>query len=107
MPKKEEEDKDTKEEIDGKFAFQIAQYKVYQDSRQYIVYDSTTAKKTKKGKLIGFCRCMKDAIVVIRDTDMRLSTLNSKTIEKAIDNMVARDAAFAKLLEPLKKLERF
>ncbi len=111
--KTEEEIQEEEEIVHSSFAFEIDRFRIYVDRRQYTVYDASGAKKSEKtgkmalGTLIGYHRTLPDAFESIRDIKIKMSTKNTKTLEKALDAIIKADADWKLLMAPLKKLEAF
>ena len=102
-----------KEEIEEKeegesFVCKINDYNIFVNKRQYTVMNQTTKERTKgnNGTPMGYYRSLSDALEDIRDQGMRKSVGGAKTLDVAISKMKGFDESFAKLLLPLRKLEK-
>lgn len=89
-----------------RFVCKILDYKIYATKDQYTVRDFSEGQK-KVGRFMGFHRKLVDALEEILEDGERRSTLDSKTIEKVIENIIEFNKKFYKLMEPLRKLEEF
>jgi len=86
-----------------RYVLTFLNYRIYADKYQYTVKKKIPGKKGEA--LQGFFRTISSALEDIRITETRLSILNAKTLDKAIDLLIKFNTEFNKLLEPLKKLE--
>jgi len=90
--------------------FKILNYTIKADKYCYIVKGSTPAGKDEDGEektwnCGGFHRTLEDALSDIRQNELRASTLDAKTLDRAVEKLVECNEKFNKLIEPLRKLE--